>query len=58
VIHGAADGASAPETSANKEGYFSGVYQRHVLPDVGHFPQRECPDLLAKHILEFLRENC
>jgi pimeloyl-ACP methyl ester carboxylesterase len=52
VLHGGADGATLPETSANKEEFFLQDYQRFVIPEVGHFIQREAPDLVIKAILE------
>jgi pimeloyl-ACP methyl ester carboxylesterase len=54
VLHGAMDGASLPATSANKEKFFSGRYERQVLPGVGHFPQREAPRKVAEAILQFI----
>jgi pimeloyl-ACP methyl ester carboxylesterase len=54
VLHGALDGASLPATSANKEKFFSGRYERQVLPGVGHFPQREAPLKVAQAILKFI----
>jgi pimeloyl-ACP methyl ester carboxylesterase len=54
VIHGEADGANHPGTSAGKEGYFSGRYERLVLPGVGHFPQREATQAVADAILHFV----
>jgi pimeloyl-ACP methyl ester carboxylesterase len=54
VLHGAADGANHPDTSAGKEAFFRGRYERQVLPGVGHFPQREAPDAVAQALLRFL----
>ena len=54
VLHGALDGASLPSTSAHKEQFFSGRYERQVLPGVGHFPQREAPAKVAQAILKFI----
>jgi pimeloyl-ACP methyl ester carboxylesterase len=48
---------SLPATSANREKFFSGSYQRQLLPGVGHFPQREAPSKVAQAILEFLKAN-
>ncbi|MBB5896542.1 alpha/beta fold hydrolase [Kutzneria kofuensis] len=53
VLHGAADRCNDPATSAGKESFFTGRYQRVLLDGVGHFPQREAPDAVARHILEF-----
>ena len=55
MIHGADDGATLPETSADKERQFTNTYTRRVLPNVGHFVQRERPDFVIKAILELAR---
>ena len=54
VLHGALDGASLPATSTNKAQFFSGRYERQVMPGVGHFPQREAPTKVAEAILKFI----
>jgi pimeloyl-ACP methyl ester carboxylesterase len=55
MLHGAVDGVSLPATSAHKEKFFTGRYERQLLPGVGHFPQREAPAKVAQAILNFLR---
>jgi len=55
VIHGEDDGATLPETSADKERFFTNTYKRYVLPNVGHFVQRERPDSVIKAILELIQ---
>ena len=57
MLHGEADGVSSLATSANKEAFFSGPYERRLLPGVGHFPQREAPDRVADEVLAFLRAH-
>ncbi len=54
VIHGEDDGATLPETSADKEKFFTNFYKRYVLSNVGHFVQRENPDFVVKAILELV----
>lgn len=54
VLHGAADTCTHPDTSAGKESFFSGPYQRIVLDGVGHFPQREAPQWVAQLLIDFL----
>lgn len=51
VLHGGADGATLPETSANKEEFFLKDYQRFVIPEIGHFIQREAPQSVIKAVL-------
>jgi pimeloyl-ACP methyl ester carboxylesterase len=55
VLHGEADGVNFPDSSANKEPFFSGRYQRTLLPGVGHFPQREAPQAVAQAVLDWLK---
>jgi pimeloyl-ACP methyl ester carboxylesterase len=55
VLHGAADACNDPITSADKERFFDAPYERHLLPGVGHFPQREAPHLVAEAIIGWLR---
>jgi len=54
VLHGAADTVNGPETSAGKEAFFRARYEREVLPGIGHFPQREAPDVVCQALLNFL----
>jgi pimeloyl-ACP methyl ester carboxylesterase len=53
MIHGGADPANDPSTSANRESLFSGPYRRIVLDGVGHFPNREAPQAVAQALRAF-----
>ena len=55
VLHGADDRCNDPMTSAGKERFFSGRYERALLPGVGHFPQREDPAATTRALLDWLR---
>lgn len=55
VLHGAADAVNHPDTSAGKEAFFRGPYERQLLAGVGHFPQREDPAAVTAAILRFAR---
>lgn len=55
VLHGAQDGATLPEASAGREAFFAGPYARHVIPGVGHFIQRERPELVVEAVLQLAR---
>jgi len=55
VLHGNADAVSDPATSIGKERFFANRYERRVLPNIGHFPQREDPETVANEILRWLR---
>jgi len=56
VLHGAEDYVNHPDTSANKERFFRGRYERVVLDGIGHFPQREDAAAVAREILRFCVE--
>ena len=55
VLHGDGDTCNPAATSAGKEAFFSGPYQRVVVPRSGHFPQREQPCIVADAVLGWLR---
>ena len=52
LIHGAQDGCILPATTEGKEGLFTAGYERRLLPNVGHFPQREQPATVIAAIFE------
>jgi pimeloyl-ACP methyl ester carboxylesterase len=52
MLQGADDGDNLPVTSEGKEKYFTGGYERRLLPDVGHFVPREAPQAFADAIVE------
>ena len=56
MLQGGADTCGLPESSEGKEALFSGRYERVLLEDVGHFPQRQRPDLVLAALLPFLSE--
>ncbi len=53
ILHGQEDYCNVPELSANKDAYFEGRYERVLLPGVGHFPQREDPESVARELIRF-----
>ncbi len=53
VLHGAEDGVNPVHSSAGKERWFTGIYERVVMEGLGHFPQRESPQRIADEILRF-----
>lgn len=55
VLHGGADPCNDPSTSEGKEDQFSDSYQRVVLEGIGHFPQRQAPEEVARQSEAFLR---
>ena len=57
LIHGREDHCELAETTDGAEKYFTAPYHRVLLDNVGHFPQRETPDLTAAILLEHLRQH-
>lgn len=54
MLHGAEDRDNFPETSAGKEEFFLGGYERTVLPGIGHFLPREAPDEVVAAVRNLL----
>ena len=54
VLHGAVDTCAGPDQSEGLEEYFAGGYRREVIEGVGHFIQREAPDMVAAAVLQHL----
>ncbi|MCO8649437.1 alpha/beta hydrolase, partial [Burkholderia multivorans] len=57
VLHGGADTCNHPDSSAGRERFFSGRYERQLLDGVGHFPQREAPAAVADAVLAFCAQR-
>lgn len=57
VLHGGSDACNHPDSSAGKEKFFAGPYDRVVLERIGHFPQREAPVEVASAIIEFFERT-
>src|SRR5215470_11505104 len=55
ALQGAADGVHSPESSAPHAAFFSGPYQRRLLPRIGHNPPQEDPRIFADAVLEIIR---
>ena len=55
VLHGAEDPVNNAAMSAGKESFFTGRYQRELIAQCGHFPQREHADEVARHTIAWLR---
>ncbi|WP_093004421.1 alpha/beta hydrolase [Rhizobium sp. NFR07] len=54
-IQGLQDGVNPPELSENLHEKFSGPFERFALQNVGHFPQREDPEAVARELAIFLQ---
>lgn len=57
MLSGAIDGAVGPEVFGRSRESFTGPFEFHLLPGVGHFPHREATDDVCRRILEFLARN-
>jgi pimeloyl-ACP methyl ester carboxylesterase len=57
VLHGEADGIMPPQGSERHTAFFSGPYNRRVLPMIGHNPPQESPQAFTDAVLELLRET-
>jgi pimeloyl-ACP methyl ester carboxylesterase len=55
ALQGEADGVHPPESSVHHAACFSGLYQRRVLPRIGHNPPQEDPKTFAAAVLELMR---
>jgi pimeloyl-ACP methyl ester carboxylesterase len=52
VLHGESDGVSPPQSSEGHDRFFTGPYQRWVVPVAGHFLPREAPDAVVQAVQE------
>ncbi len=50
-IHGDADGVNPPSTAEDVRAKFAGPFARITMTGVGHFPQRENPQAVVRHLL-------
>jgi pimeloyl-ACP methyl ester carboxylesterase len=55
ALHGEANGVGPPETSADHARFFSGPYERRVIPRAGHNLPHEVPDVVTAATLELIR---
>jgi pimeloyl-ACP methyl ester carboxylesterase len=55
ALQGEADGVHPPESSARHASYFTGPFERRLLPRIGHNPPQEAPQVFADAILELIR---
>jgi len=53
---GTADACNLPEYSRGNERFFSGPYERIEIPGVGHFVQRERPEIVGELVRSLVRQ--
>jgi pimeloyl-ACP methyl ester carboxylesterase len=54
-LHGERDGCIGAELVQGMEAFFTGGFEAHVIPDVGHFLHLEAPEEVNRRILNFLK---
>jgi pimeloyl-ACP methyl ester carboxylesterase len=54
ALQGEADGVQPPHASEKHAAFFTGPFQRRVLPGIGHNPPQEAPNAVADAILELI----
>jgi pimeloyl-ACP methyl ester carboxylesterase len=57
ALQGEADGIMPPQGSEHHAAFFSGPYERRVIPRVGHNPPQEAPAVFAQAILDLVRNT-
>jgi pimeloyl-ACP methyl ester carboxylesterase len=57
MIQGLFDCCDSPHESEGLEAFFTGSYRCLVLKNVGHFPHREAPGLVAEAVLHHLHQS-
>ena len=55
VLHGAGDGVNAPAASDTQARFFTGRYERRVIPVVGHDVPQEAPRQTAQATLDLVK---
>jgi pimeloyl-ACP methyl ester carboxylesterase len=57
ALQGEADGVHPPSASEHHAAFFTGPYQRRLLPGIGHNPPQEAPQAFAEAVLELVRKT-
>lgn len=57
VQHGEMDTVNPSSTSEGQESWFSGYFERRLLPGIGHCPPAEDPEAVVQAIDEILRRS-
>jgi pimeloyl-ACP methyl ester carboxylesterase len=55
-LHGALDPIVLPATALGSGRYVIAPYEWRLLPDIGHFPHREAPDVVTGEIVRWMKE--
>jgi pimeloyl-ACP methyl ester carboxylesterase len=54
ALQGETDGVGPPASSAHHAAFFTGPYRRMLLPNIGHNPPQEAPNVVAGAVLELI----
>ena len=54
-LHGANDGCIGAENVEGMQYLFSNKFEKHIIPNAGHFVQMEKPEIVSTYFLEFLK---
>jgi len=57
MIQGLSDCCDGPSESEGLEAFFTSGYHRVILENVGHFPHREAPELVAEAVLHHFHQS-
>ncbi len=57
VLHGEGDGVAPVQSSERHARFFSGPYQRRVIPVAGHFLAWEVPDAIVESVRELIPDT-
>jgi pimeloyl-ACP methyl ester carboxylesterase len=57
VLHGEGDGVGVATASDTQARFFTGPYQRRLIPVIGHDVPQEAPKETAAAVLELLRST-
>jgi pimeloyl-ACP methyl ester carboxylesterase len=55
-LHGALDRCTLPTTALGSGQYVTGRYEWRTVPQVGHFPQLEAPELVGEELVRWAKE--
>jgi pimeloyl-ACP methyl ester carboxylesterase len=54
VLHGEGDGVNVPGPAAAQQRFFTGRYERRLIPVIGHNVPQEAPAETARAVLELI----
>ncbi|CAM3135891.1 alpha/beta fold hydrolase [Stackebrandtia soli] len=55
-LHGERDSCLLPRTAQGSGRYVTANYEWRLLPEIGHFPQLECPELVTSEVVRWAKD--